>query len=94
MVPAVILYQMNESRSSSDDFPVCDSAGLMHTLSLVRGPVIWIVIEAGGVSNDTAELLAEAKVHNVVHLGYARPMPVAFEARWILESHLRVEGLR
>jgi len=66
----------------------------MHTLSLVRGPVTWIVIEAGGVSNDTAELLAQARVHKVVHLGYPRLMPVAFEARWILESHLRVEGLR
>ena len=66
----------------------------MHTLSLVRGPVTWIVIEAGGTSKVTAELLSEARVHNVVHLGYPKPMPDKFEARWILESHLRVEGLR
>lgn len=66
----------------------------MHTLSLVRGPVTWIVIEAGGMSNDTAELLTQARVYNVVHLGYPKPMPGGFEARWIMESHLRVEGLR
>jgi hypothetical protein len=66
----------------------------MHTLSLVRGPVTWIVVEAGGTSQVTAELLAQARVHTVVHLGYPRPMPVGFEARWIMESHLRVEGLR
>ncbi|KAG0556142.1 hypothetical protein KC19_11G029200 [Ceratodon purpureus] len=75
-------------------FQALHLTGLMHTLSLVRGPVTWIVIEAGGTSKVTAELLSEARVHNVVHLGYPKPMPDKFEARWILESHLRVEGLR
>jgi hypothetical protein len=56
--------------------------------------VTLIVVEAGGTSQVTAELLAQARVHTVVHLGYPRPMPVGFEARWIMESHLRVEGLR
>lgn len=46
------------------------------------------------MSNDTAELLTQARVYNVVHLGYPKPMPGGFEARWIMESHLRVEGLR
>lgn len=79
---------------NSETYLLVSLAGLMHTLSLVRGPVTWIVIEAGGVSNSTAQFLAQARVHNVVHLGYPTLMPVAFEARWILESHLRVEGLR
>jgi len=66
----------------------------MHTLSLVRGPVIWIVVEAGGRSQVTAELLKQAHVHVLVHIGYPKPMPVEFEDCWIMESHMRVEGLR
>ncbi|XP_073396971.1 probable beta-1,4-xylosyltransferase IRX14 isoform X2 [Physcomitrium patens] len=68
--------------------------GLMHTLSLVRGPVTWIVIEAGGKTSRTADLLAQARVDNVVHLEHSKSMPVYFESRWIMESHLRVEALR
>lgn len=75
-------------------FQALHLTGLMHTLSLVRGLVTWVVVEAGGISKETAELLAQARVHSVVHLGYPNPMPVGFEARWVMESHMRVEGLR
>lgn len=69
-------------------------AGLMHTLSLVRGPVTWIVIEAGGVSNETASLLKQSQVHKLLHLGSPKPMPSILEDRGVMEAHLRVEGLR
>lgn len=66
----------------------------MRTLSLIREPVIWIVVEAGGVSNDTAALLSKAQVHKVVHLGFEKSMPPGLEDQSVTESHLRIEGLR
>lgn len=69
-------------------------AGLMCTLSLVRGPVTWIVIEAGGISAETVELLKLARVHKLVHLGASAHLPRSLQDRRILDSHLRVEGLR
>ncbi|KAG0559750.1 hypothetical protein M758_10G121900 [Ceratodon purpureus] len=68
--------------------------GLLHTLSLVRGPVTWIVIEAGGASAETAALLSQARVDKLVHLGASEQLPQSFKGRRILESHLRIEGLR
>lgn len=71
-----------------------DGAGLIHTLSQVRGPVTWIVIEAGGVTEETAALLKQAKVHQLVHLrGIRERVPHSLQDRGILESHLRIEGL-
>lgn len=68
--------------------------GLLHTLSLVRGPVTWIVIEAEGASAETAALLSQARVHKLVHLGASEHLPQSLQDRRILESHLRIEGLR
>jgi hypothetical protein len=76
-------------------------AGLLHTLSLVPGPVIWIVIEAGGVTNETASLLTQARVHRLVHLGLEKESTITTpgnseEEEWELqlETRLRIEGLR
>lgn len=54
----------------------------------------WIVVEAGGVSNDTAALLSKAEVHSVVHLGFEKTMPPGLEDQSVMESHLRIAGLR
>jgi len=76
-------------------------AGLLHTLSLVPGPVIWIVIEAGGVTNETASLLTQARVHRLVHLGLEKESTITTpgnseeeEQELQLETRLRIEGLR
>jgi galactosylgalactosylxylosylprotein 3-beta-glucuronosyltransferase 2 len=69
-------------------------AALMHTLSLVPGPVTWIVIEAGGVTNETAYLLTQAHVHRLLHLGFGESMTPGFEEQPLLETRLRIEGLR
>jgi hypothetical protein len=69
-------------------------AALMHTLSLVPGPVTWIVIEAGGVTNETASLLTQAHVHRLLHLGFGESMTPGLEEQPLLETRLRIEGLR
>ena len=47
----------------------------MHTLSLVQGPVTWVVVEAGGISKEATELLAQARVHSVLSFFFDSPKP-------------------
>jgi hypothetical protein len=75
-------------------FQALHLTGLMHTLSLVPGPVTWIVIEAGGVTNETASLLTQAHVHRLLHLGFGESMTPGLEEQPLLETRLRIEGLR
>lgn len=67
--------------------------GLMHTLMLVPGKVVWIVIEAGGASNETATLVGRTGL-NVIHIGFDEKMPVSWEERHQMEVRMRVQGLR
>ena len=69
-------------------------AGLLHTLSLVLAPVTWIVVEAGGVTNETSSLLQNAQVERVVHLGWNEGMPYDPEEQAKVETRMRIEGLR
>jgi hypothetical protein len=69
-------------------------AGLLHTLSLVPVHVTWIVMEAGGVTNETAYFLSKARVHRLLHLGFGDAMPAGLKEQGQLEAHMRVEGLR
>ncbi|KAJ7536421.1 hypothetical protein O6H91_12G068900 [Diphasiastrum complanatum] len=67
--------------------------GLMHTLSLVPGPLTWIVVEAGRVTNQTASLLAQSGI-DFFHLGIDKRMPAAWNQRRTVESLMRIEALR
>ena len=69
-------------------------AGLLHTLSLVVAPVTWIVVEAGGVTNETSSLLQNAQVERLVHLGWNEGMPHHPEDQAKVETRMRIEGLR
>ena len=66
---------------------------LIHTLRLVSSPLIWIVVEAGGISNETEDLLSGSQL-SYHHLALEIPMPEHLEQRMNLEMKLRVEGLR
>lgn len=66
---------------------------LIHTLRLVPSPLIWIVVEAGGVSNETAALLLSSKL-SFHHLSLQEAMPTDSVQRLHFEVRLRVEGLR
>lgn len=66
---------------------------LIHTLRIAPSPLIWIVVEAGGVSNETATLLSSSQL-SFYHLGSQAAMPADWGERQRLESCLRIEGLR
>lgn len=66
---------------------------LMHTLRLVPGPLIWIVVEAGNKSDETAALLSMSELP-FFHLSYGRTMPSSWEEQQQTEMQLRIEGLR
>ncbi|GJX94241.1 probable beta-1,4-xylosyltransferase IRX14 [Tanacetum coccineum] len=69
---------------------------LMHTLMNLNYDVVWIVVEAGGVSNETAALLqkVEKSKVKVKHVGFQRKMPIFWEARHKMESQMRLQALR
>nr|XP_043618295.1 probable beta-1,4-xylosyltransferase IRX14H [Erigeron canadensis] len=74
-------------------FQALHLTGLMHTLMNLNYDVVWIVVEAGGVSNETAALLAKSKL-KVRHIGFEKKMPIFWEARHKMESQMRMRALR
>nr|XP_043633498.1 beta-1,4-xylosyltransferase IRX14-like [Erigeron canadensis] len=68
--------------------------GLMHTLMNLQYNVVWIVVEAGGVTNETAALLAKMEKGRVLHIGFEKKMPDFWGARHKMESVMRLEALR
>ncbi|MCO5557510.1 hypothetical protein L7F22_011075 [Adiantum nelumboides] len=66
---------------------------LIHTLRIVPGPLVWIVVEAGGVSNETTEMLSQSRL-SYYHLAIQEPMPADLRGKEQLEIHLKLEGLR
>ncbi|PWA84822.1 glycosyl transferase, family 43, nucleotide-diphospho-sugar transferase [Artemisia annua] len=78
-------------------FQALHLTGLMHTLMNVQYDVVWIVVEAGGVSSETEGLLAKAKGRvglEVKHIGFEKKMPVFWSGRHELESEMRLHALR
>ncbi|KAF2295346.1 hypothetical protein GH714_032624 [Hevea brasiliensis] len=67
--------------------------GVMHSLMLVPYDVVWIVVEAGGVSNETASIIAKSGV-KTIHVGFNQRMPNSWERRHKLEAKMRLRALR
>lgn len=67
--------------------------GLMHSLMNVPYEVIWIVVEAGGTTNETSLLLAKSGLSNM-HIGFDEKMPTSWEDRHKMEAKMRIHGLR
>ncbi|KAF3775197.1 putative beta-1-4-xylosyltransferase [Nymphaea thermarum] len=74
-------------------FQTVHLTGLMHTLMLVPGDLTWIVVEAGGVSNETASLISASGL-DMVHVGFNEQMPIYWEGRHLMEARMRLHGLR
>ncbi|KAJ9562282.1 hypothetical protein OSB04_007442 [Centaurea solstitialis] len=74
-------------------FQALHLTGLMHTLMNLPYDVVWIVVEAGGATNETATLLAKSKLR-IKHIGFEKKMPIFWEARHKMESEMRLRGLR
>ncbi|KAJ6849756.1 glycosyltransferase [Iris pallida] len=60
---------------------------------LVPYELTWIVVEAGGASNETADLLARSKL-STIHLAFDREMPIKWSDRNKLEAEMRIRALR
>lgn len=74
-------------------FQTLHLTGLIHTLMLVPYDLTWIVVEAGGISNETADLLARSKLRTI-HLGFDQEMPLKWADRHKAESLMRIQALR
>ncbi|KAK8653015.1 hypothetical protein V6N13_127036 [Hibiscus sabdariffa] len=48
--------------------------GVMHSLMLVPYDLVWIVMEAAGISNETASLIAKSGL-KTIHIGFNQRMP-------------------
>ncbi|XP_023003000.1 probable beta-1,4-xylosyltransferase IRX14 [Cucurbita maxima] len=67
--------------------------GVMHSLMLVPYPLVWIVVEAGGITNETASILAQPGLETI-HVGFNQRMPNSWEGRHRIEAHMRLHALR
>ncbi|XP_062115027.1 probable beta-1,4-xylosyltransferase IRX14H [Humulus lupulus] len=67
--------------------------GLMYSLMLVSYEVVWIVVEAGGASNETDSILAKSGLRTI-HVGFEQWMSNSWEGRHRLEAQMRLRALR
>lgn len=74
-------------------FQTLHLSGVMHSLMLVPYDLVWIVVEAGGVTNETAGLIAKSRL-NTIHVGIRQKMPNSWEGRHNLEVKMRLRALR
>ncbi|KHN42105.1 Putative beta-1,4-xylosyltransferase IRX14H [Glycine soja] len=73
-------------------FQTLHLTGVMHALMLVPYDLVWIVVEAGGVT-ETASIIAKSGLRTI-HVGFSQRMPNSWEARHKLESRMRLHALR
>ena len=74
-------------------FQTLHLTGVMHSLMLVPYHVVWIVVEAGGATNETASIIAKSGI-KTLHIGFAQKMPNSWEGRHRLETKMRLRALR
>ncbi|KAE8693329.1 putative beta-1,4-xylosyltransferase IRX14H [Hibiscus syriacus] len=74
-------------------FQALHLTGVMHSLMLVPYDLVWIVVEAGGISNETASLIAKSGL-KTIHVGFNQRMPNSWDQRHKLESKMRLRALR
>ncbi|XP_029129749.1 probable beta-1,4-xylosyltransferase IRX14 isoform X3 [Cajanus cajan] len=74
-------------------FQTLHLTGVMHALMVVPYDLVWIVVEAGGVTNETASIIAKSGLRTI-HVGFSQRMPNSWEARHKLESRMRLQALR
>lgn len=74
-------------------FQTLHLTGLGHTLMLLPYDLTWVVVEAGGLTNETAAIINKSGL-NVVHLPFDASMPVSSLVRQKLEAQMRIHALR
>ncbi|KAL7231761.1 hypothetical protein ACSBR2_009905 [Camellia fascicularis] len=73
-------------------FQTLHLTGVMHSLMNVPYNLIWIVVEAGGTTNETASLLAKSGIRTI-HIGFNQKMPISWEGRHRMEALMRLRAL-
>ncbi|KAL8546347.1 hypothetical protein ACS0TY_006169 [Phlomoides rotata] len=73
-------------------FQALHLTGVMHSLMSLPN-IIWIVVEAGGITNETASLISKSGL-KTIHIGFDRKMPLLWEDRHKLEAKMRLHALR
>ena len=68
-------------------------SGVMHSLMLAPYEVVWIVVEAGQVTNKTASIIAKSGLRTI-HVGFNHRMPISWNDRHKLEARMRLHALR
>ncbi|KAK4755362.1 hypothetical protein SAY87_009119 [Trapa incisa] len=74
-------------------FQTLHMTGVMHSLMLVPYDLVWIVVEAGGVTNETTSLIAKSGLRNI-HVGFNERMPNSWANRHRLEAKMRLHALK
>lgn len=74
-------------------FQTLHLTGLMHSLMLVPYELVWIVVEAGGATNETASILEKSRLQTI-HIGLDEQMPFSWDERHQLEAKMRFRGLK
>ncbi|KAI6699275.1 hypothetical protein NL676_013599 [Syzygium grande] len=74
-------------------FQTLHMTGVMHSLMLVPYDLVWVVVEAGGASNETASILAKSGLRTI-HVGFDQGMPTTWADRHKLEAKMRLHALR
>ncbi|CAN8328271.1 unnamed protein product [Cochlearia groenlandica] len=74
-------------------FQALHLTGVMHTLMLLPYDVVWILVEAGGVTNETGYIVSKSGL-KTIHVGFDQRMPNTWEDRSNLEVLMRLQALR
>lgn len=74
-------------------FQTLHLTGVMHSLMNLPYDLVWIVVEAGGTTNETASLLSKSGL-NTIHVEFRQKMPILWEDRHKLEAKMRLHALR
>ncbi|XP_065872642.1 probable beta-1,4-xylosyltransferase IRX14H isoform X2 [Euphorbia lathyris] len=74
-------------------FQMLHLTGVMHSLMLVPYDLIWIVVEAGGFTNETASIIAKSAL-KTIHIKFKERMSNSWEGRHKLEAKMRLAALR
>ncbi|KAL8044544.1 hypothetical protein ABFS82_08G052500 [Erythranthe guttata] len=74
-------------------FQTLHLTGVMHSLMNVPYDLIWIVVEAGPTTNETASLISKSGL-KTIHIGFDAKIPLLWDDRHKLESRMRFHALR
>ncbi|XP_028794621.1 probable beta-1,4-xylosyltransferase IRX14 [Neltuma alba] len=74
-------------------FQALHLTGVMQSLMLVPYALVWIVVEAGGITKETSSIIAKSGLRTI-HVGFNQRMPSSWDARHKLETRMRLHALR